>query len=147
MKGINRKLRNSAAASLLLLSTAHSVLAGSVTQPGDTMGVANGAPTPEGFYFVNQANYGSTNSSPRFDLGAEVPLLVWSTPWKILGGSLLLTTGPRTLVGVDIHNVNATNGVFNPFVGGKLTWDLGHGWGVGYLLGAYFDSPNSTEAY
>src|SRR5271169_6448682 len=103
MKGINRKLRNSAAASILLLSTAHSVLAGSVTQPGDTMGVANGAPTPEGFYFVNQANFGSSDTTPRFSLGAEVPLVVWSTPWKILGAPLLLTTGPTTFVAVNIH--------------------------------------------
>ncbi len=148
MKGINRKLRNSAAASLLLLSTTHSVLAGSVTQPGDTMGVPNGASTPEGFYFVNQSNYGSSNTTPRFDLLAEIPLVVWSTPWKILGGELLLSAGPTTWVDVHLHNVAHDYGLFNPFLGSKLQWDLGHGWGIGYLLGAYLerDSPVSYSS-
>ena len=104
------------------------------------MGVANGAPTPEGLYFVNQANWGCSDTTPRTCVfGAEIPLLVWSTPWKILGGSLLLTTGPLTWVDVDVHNVDHASDFFNPFVGGKLSWDLGHGWGFGYLLGAYLD--------
>jgi hypothetical protein len=78
MKGrLIRSLRNSAAANLVLLCTASSVLAGSVTQPGDTMGVANGASTPEGLYFVNQANWGcNNNTTPRTCFGAEIPLLV-----------------------------------------------------------------------
>ena len=141
MKGrLLRSLRNSAAATLVLLCTASSALAGSVTQPGDTMGVANGAPTPEGLYFVNQANWGcNNNTSPRTCFGAEIPLLVWSTPWEILGGSLLLTTGPFTWVDVNVHNVEHVSDFFNAFVGGKLSWDLGHGWGFGYLLGAYLD--------
>ena len=132
-------LRNSAAATLLIFTTPSVVLAGSVTQPGDTMGVANGAPTPTGFYFINQANYGSSNTTPRTSLGAEIPLIVWSTPWKIFGGSLLLTTGPRTWVHLNIHEGYHTSGYFNAFVGGKLSWDLGQGWGLGYLLGAYLD--------
>ena len=77
---------------------------------------------------------------------AEIPLLVWSTPWKILGGTLLLTTGPSTWVDVDIHNVHQASDFFNPFVGGKAVWDLGHGWGFSYLLGAYFD-VDSPVAY
>jgi hypothetical protein len=139
-------LRNLILASMLLLSTAPFALAGSVTQPGDTMGVANGASTPVGFYFVNQANWGCSNTTPRTCLTAEVPLLVWSTPWKILGGQLLLTTGPTTVVHVDIDQVDERTGLFNPFVGGKLTWDLGNGWGFGYMLGTYFDI-NSNVAY
>ena len=31
------------------------------------------------------------------------------------------------------------NGMYNPAVFGQLAWDLGYGWGVSYLLGAYFD--------
>ena len=31
------------------------------------------------------------------------------------------------------------NGMYNPAVFGQLAWDLGYGWGVSYLIGAYFD--------
>ena len=48
--------------------------------------------------------------------------------------------GAVTWVDVNVHNVQHVSDFFNPFVGGKLSWDLGHGWGFGYLLGAYFDS-------
>jgi hypothetical protein len=40
---------------------------------------------------------------------------------------------------VAIHNTHHASGLFNPFVGGELTSDLGHGWGFTYLLGAYID--------
>jgi hypothetical protein len=40
---------------------------------------------------------------------------------------------------VDIHHADSFSGLFNPFVGAELAWDLGHGWGFAYLLGAYFD--------
>ena len=42
-----------AAAGLLVLGSAASALAGSVTQPGETVGVATGAPLPQGFYLVD----------------------------------------------------------------------------------------------
>src|SRR6185369_11984619 len=122
---LNRKLTKWAAAAVLSIGAAAPALGGSVTQPGDTMGVANGAPTPVGFYFVNQGNFGSSSTTPRISLGAEVPLLVWSTPWKILGATLLLTTGPTTYVSADIHDTYYASGLFNPFLGAKLTWDLG----------------------
>src|SRR5262249_20777094 len=32
---------------------------------------------------------------------------------------------------------------YNPAVFGQLAWDLGGGWGVSYLIGAYFDAHES----
>jgi hypothetical protein len=139
-------LRNLISASILLLSTAPSALAGSVTQPGDTMGSASGAPIPPGFYFANQANWGCANTTPRTCVVTEIPLFAWSTPWKILGARLAFATAPTTAVKVDIHDTHHASGLFNPFVGGQLTWDLGHGWGFTYLLGAYID-VNTSVAY
>jgi hypothetical protein len=137
-------LRNLILASILLFSTAVSALAGSVTQPGDTMGSASGAPIPPGFYFANQANGGCADTDPRTCVVTEIPLFAWSTPWKILGARLAFATAPTTVVYVDIHETHDDTGLFNPFVGSTLTWDLGHGWGFTYLLGAYFDVDSSV---
>jgi hypothetical protein len=137
---------NSAAAILLLLSTAPSALAGSVTQPGDTMGSPSGAPIPPGFYFALQTNYGCSNTTPRTCVATEIPLFAWSTPWKILGGRLSFAAAPTTGVQVSIHDTHHASDLFNPFVGAELSWDLGHDWGFSYLLGAYVN-VNSPVAY
>ena len=79
---LNEKLTKWAAAAVLSIGAAAPAFGGSVTQPGDTMGVANGAPTPEGLYFVNQANWGCGDTTPRTCFGAEIPLLVWSLPGR-----------------------------------------------------------------
>src|SRR5208283_5171881 len=100
---LTRKLTNSAAALLLLLSAAPSALAGSVTQPGDTMGSASGAPIPPGLYFANQANWGCAGTTPRTCVATEIPLFAWSTPWTILGARLAFATAPTTVVNVAIH--------------------------------------------
>jgi hypothetical protein len=138
------ELRKLISASILLLSTATSALGGSVTQPGDTMGSASGAPIPPGFYFANQMNGGCADTSPRTCVFTEIPLFAWSTPWKILGARLAFATAPTTVVHVDIRDTHHDTGLFNPFVGSTLTWDLGHGWGFTYLLGAYIELDSSV---
>ena len=50
---MNSKLTKLAAAGVLSLCTAAPALAGSVTQPGETVGLNTGAPLPQGWY-VNQ---------------------------------------------------------------------------------------------
>ena len=65
-----------------LLSTAPSALAGSVTQPGDTMGSASGAPMPPGFYFANQVNWGCSSTTPRPRVVTEIPLSLGRLPGK-----------------------------------------------------------------
>ena len=57
------KFAKLAAASVLSLSTAASALAGSVTQPGETVGLAVGAPLPEGLYFVNTGDWGTEGNT------------------------------------------------------------------------------------
>lgn len=44
-------------------------LAGSVTQPGETIGLAAGAPLPEGVYFVNTLNWGVRNVAIGLKVG------------------------------------------------------------------------------
>ncbi len=60
-----RLLARVAIATLAVCGTSDAVLAGSVTQPGETVGIAAGAPLPEGFYFVDTADWGQRNTSPE----------------------------------------------------------------------------------
>jgi hypothetical protein len=115
-----------------------------VTQPGETVGLAVGAPLPEGLYFVNTGDWGR-RSDVDVSSGLDIPVIAWSTPWTIFGGRVqFLIAGP--VVEVGVHNANYLRGVFNPLVSGQLAWDLGNGWGVSYLLGAYIN-VNSEVAF
>lgn len=129
--------------------------AGSVTQPGETIGLATGAPLPEGVYFVDTADWGCRNTSPDSTcVGVNIPVLAWATPVNFLGARVqLLTAVPTVTVGVD--NADYTYGFYNPFFAGQLAWDLGNGFGFSYLLGFYvgvntgvgFDSTSLNQRF
>jgi len=114
--------------------------AGSVTQPGETVGVAAGAPLPEGLYFVNTADWGCRNTSPNDTcVGVDIPVLAWSTPWTLFGARLqFLVATPVIEAGVFNSTYHAS--IYNPLISGQLAWDLGNGWGFSYLLGAYIET-------
>src|SRR5208282_398599 len=71
----------------LCASTAY---AGSVTQPGETVGIALGAPLPEGVYFVDTGSVGGYRGvdDDKGGLAVNIPVLAWSTPWSFLGGRI-----------------------------------------------------------
>ncbi len=128
---------------VLLLYTAASSLAGSVTEPGETLGLPNGAPAPPGVFLANEANYGCRGTSPqRTCVLVDVPWVAWSTPWTIFGGRLVLV-GSVPAASVSTPNTTSPAGLADPFVSGVVGWDLGHDWGFSYMLGAYIkiDSP------
>lgn len=108
-------------------------------QSGETAGLARGAPLPEGVYFVNTLSFGVRNTNPDARFLVDVPVIAWSTPWKILGGNFQVIgalpnahlSGRGT--GIDEY------GLYNPFLGGALAFDLGGGFGVSYLSGVYFN--------
>lgn len=132
------KLTKLAVGVLSLCATTSAALAGSVTQPGETVGVAAGAPLPPGFYFVNTADWGCRSTKPEQTcVGVDIPVLAWSTPWTLFGARLqfLLAT---PVVEVGVHHTTYLEGIYNPFFAGQLAWDLGNGWGFSYALGAYF---------
>jgi hypothetical protein len=130
-----------AAAGALTLSATAGAMAGSVTQPGENAGLATGAPLPQGIYFVDTFDWGTrSTSSGTSASGLSIPILLWSTPWKFLGGrvELALATpwveaGTEGAKGVGSYNES----LYNPYIGGFLAWDLGHGFGFSYGLGAY----------
>jgi hypothetical protein len=126
-----------AAASLLSLCASTSVaVAGSVTQPGETVGAAAGAPPPPGFYFIDTFDWGRRNGVD-VELAVNIPVLAWSTPWTILGGRVVFLAAVPSLWA---HSPGATNSdIYNPLLAGQLAWDLGNGFNFSYMLGAYFD--------
>ncbi len=142
-----------AACLLSLMAGATPALAGSVTQPGETVGIATGAPLPEGLYFVNTTDWGNRDGVDT-SLGVDIPVLAWSTPWMVLGARVqfLLAT---PVVELGVHHTDYLRGVYNPFLAGQLAWDLGNGFGFSYALGAYigvhsdvaFDSSSLNQRF
>ncbi|MFS8035511.1 transporter [Xanthobacter sp. AM11] len=142
-------------AGLVAVGTLNTVAhAGSVTQPGETVGLAVGAPLPEGFYFVNTADWGCRNTDPDTCLGVSIPVLAWSTPWHLAGARLqFLAAAPVAEVGIT--DTTYLYGFYNPFFAAQLAWDLGGGLGFSYLIGAYagvdtdvgFDSSSLNQRF
>ena len=131
-----------AVAGVLALAMTGPAHAGSVTQPGETVGIAAGAPLPQGVYFVNTFDFGHRDDVDVFS-AVDIPVVAWSTPWQFLGARVqFLVATPAIAVGVP-HN-DFTVGMFNPLISGQLAWDLGNGWGVSYLLGAYIGVDTSV---
>jgi hypothetical protein len=139
------KLTALAAAAVLSLGSFAPAHAGSVTQPGETLGAAAGAPLPPGVYFTNTLDYGCRTTSPEDTCAlVTIPVLIWSTPWKIVGGRLqFLAFAPALEVGVD-HTLYRS-GFYNPGALVQLAWDLGGGWGVSYAVGAYFENDTDVS--
>jgi Putative MetA-pathway of phenol degradation len=131
--------KGAATAGVLLMWTGiPAAYAGSVTQPGETVGIAVGAPLPEGLYFTNTADWGCRNTTPTSCLGITIPIVSWSTPWTLLGARVqFFTVTPVIETGVSHTSYQAS--FFNPALFGQLAWDLGNGFGFSYALGAYFD--------
>src|SRR5262249_39844970 len=79
---MNRKRTKLATAAFLSLCTAAPALAGSVTQPGETVGLNAGAPLPPGWYAINTVDWGCRNTTPTHTCtGLTIPVVAWSTPW------------------------------------------------------------------
>jgi hypothetical protein len=62
---MNSKLTKLATAGFLSLCAAAPALAGSVTQPGETVGLNTGAPLPPGWYAINTVDWGCRNTNPQ----------------------------------------------------------------------------------
>lgn len=147
--------RMAAAGALSLVALSTGAYAGSVTQPGETVGLAVGAPLPEGVYFVNTADWGCRNTSPDTTcVGVDIPVLAWATPVYWFNGRLQLLAA-MPLVEVGVENGDYTSGFYNPFLAAQLAWDLGGGWGASYLAGFYlgvntgvaFDSSSFNQRF
>ncbi len=146
---LKSKLLGAAAILALTSGAALAGPAGQVTPPGERAGLDLASPLPEGVYFIdipmtgNWRNLGGGNSS--FD--ANVPIIAWATPWTILGGRIqLIAAAPEAAVSsAHFAGVGAyARGIYNPFVAGQIAFNLGNGFSVSYLAGAYIGVTGSA---
>ncbi|MGA0530533.1 transporter [Hansschlegelia sp. KR7-227] len=136
---LHKALKIAAVGALALGASVTGALAGSVTQPGERVGLAAGAPLPEGVYFVNTLDWG-VRKQPGHDVsvGVDIPVIAWSTPWQIAGARVqVLVATP--LIHASVENGPNNYGFYNPFAALQLAWDLGGGLGFSYYAGAYFN--------
>ncbi len=144
----------------------------SVTQPGETVGIALGAPLPEGVYFVSTGSMGGYRGDDDHlaALGVNIPVIAWSTPWTFLDGRIeayaavpeisagvpsnyaggALTT-PYPGVGVAGRDFIA---MYNPALLIGEAWDLGkvlspalEGWGFSNFVGGYAPVDNELRIF
>jgi hypothetical protein len=135
-----------AAAAFGAIAFSSAAFAGSVTQPGETVGFDAATPLPEGVYFESTQSIGTrdvsaANGGGYTESGVGIPLLAWSTPWQILGGRLVfLYAQPELYSGYHSHTAGLStfnSGLYNPFLAATLQWNLGNGFSAAYLAGAY----------
>ncbi|MGU3539618.1 transporter [Methylobacterium sp. A54F] len=124
-------------------------LAQSTTVPGEQVGLATGAPLPEGIYALNTFTYRRTDQPFSADTAVNIPVLVWSTPLVPLGGRIELLVAPPTVfaftrnrAGVPNRDVSINVGTF---VGGIWAFDLGGNFGASLLGGAYLNDLNGDR--
>lgn len=121
----------------------------STTVPGEQVGLATGAPLPEGIYALNTFVYQNRDRPSAVDAGVNVPVLVWSTPLVPLGGRIELLVAPPTVFvfGKDRGPSGIRDLSFNvgTFVGGIWAFDLGNNFGVSLLGGAYLNDLNGDR--
>lgn len=144
-------LKNWLAAGAVALSvgmTATASFAQTTTIPGEQVGLATGAPLPEGIYALNTFVYQSRDQG-GVDVGINIPVLVWSTPLVPLGGRIELLVAPPTVftfgknggpTGLRDTSINV-----GTFVGGIWAFDLGGNFGVSLLGGVYLNELNGDR--
>ncbi|WP_018043124.1 hypothetical protein [Methylobacterium sp. 88A] len=118
------------------------------TVPGEQVGLATGAPLPEGIYALNTFVYQSRDKSD-LDVGVNIPVLVWSTPLVPLGGRIELLVAPPTVFAfgnrggpAGLRDLSINVGTF---VGGIWAFDLGNNFGVSLLGGVYLNELNGDR--
>jgi hypothetical protein len=68
----SRLMRVATAGVLSMCMSISTALAGSVTQPGETVGIPTGAPLPQGLYFTDTVDWGCRTTSPTTCLGITI---------------------------------------------------------------------------
>jgi hypothetical protein len=119
------------------------------TIPGEQVGLAVGAPLPEGIYAINTFTFRRQDNQFSADTAVNIPVLVWSTPLVPLGGRIELLVAPPTVfaftrnpAGVRNKDISINVGTF---VGGIWAFDLGNNFGVSLLGGAYLNDLNGDR--
>ena len=145
-------MKNWLAAGALALGmgmTATGAFAQTTTVPGEQVGLATGAPLPEGIYALNTFTYRRTDPANSPDTAVNIPVLVWATPFVPFGGRVELLVAPPTVfaftrnpAGVANRDISINVGTF---VGGIWAFDLGNNFGISLLGGVYLNDLNGDR--
>lgn len=141
-KFVGASLAALGAMSLCAFSSA--AVAGSISQPGEIVGYS-WAPLPQGLYFADTGSYGNTRSfgDYRGELGVNIPVVVWSTPWDFLGGHIeAYVAAPSVALGLPGPAGSGGDGfyasaIYNPALLVGEAWNLGNGLSVSDFVGGY----------
>ena len=132
-----------------LAASTTAALATSTLPAGVTTGIALGAPLPEGVYDITIGSYGTrgTGGGTGVNLAYAIPVwLIWSTPWQIAGGRIVLdtATGVGDLWGVAApFGSDGTDSWLNTLVEAQIKWNFGNGWNGGFQAGAWLPSTQA----
>jgi hypothetical protein len=128
--------------------------------PGDSVGSPAGALPPPGYYFVDQnvlinggpVNGGSGSFKAPVNVSSylNIPTLLWSTGWSILGSDqyVMALTQPflspqsLTVAGTSYTSTGAFNTIFSPI---NLNWKLPNSLFAKVGLAIYADDGYITE--
>jgi hypothetical protein len=133
---LRRGLLSAVFAAASLCAVHQAAQAGPVTEAGELVGLAMGAPLPEGVYFVDTASMVSLGNNYNTTLFVNIPVLAWSTPWMLAGGRVEgYIAVPELWQGVK--NGGSTAGLYNPALLVGEAWDLGNGFGFSNFVGGY----------
>ncbi|CAO4183348.1 Transporter [Methylorubrum aminovorans] len=111
--------------------------------PGENVGLATGAPLPEGIYAINTFIYRSQDTAAA-DTAINIPILVWATPFVPFGGRIEFVVAPPTVFTFSrVAGGRDTSINVGTFVGGLWAFDLGGNVGVSFLFGSYLNELNA----
>lgn len=117
--------------------------AGSVLQPGITIGTSPGAPKDEGLYFNNTGDYGQRTAT-QSGLGVDLPVIAYASPLTVYGTRLQFVfsqpLAATTNTNSDRFFANST------LLAAQLARSIGSGLGISYLAGIRAPEP-SAPAY
>jgi hypothetical protein len=139
------KLSTKIAASIFAIATTFGGLAqaGSELFPGISTGIPLGAPLPQGVWGVGIVTTGTRDVGVDVNVNAAAPWIIWSTPWTLAGGRVLLDT-VTPYVNVDVAGTNVAKGWANTFLDAQVKWDLGKGLFGGVQAGVYLPTTSET---
>jgi hypothetical protein len=131
MTKLRTALKSAALGVFALGAMSGGAYAGSASQPGASIGGAPGAPAPEGLYFIDNLNFGNDRVNTHDLFAVEIPVIAWSTGYKVLGGNLSFAA---TVPSIYIDNTNGTGVPGNTIkelvftqIGASIAWNLGSG--------------------
>lgn len=137
MKGHARALV--AAAMLACLAT--SSRAGSVLQPGITVGTSPGSPKSEGLYLSNTSDYGERTRAPG-GLFVDLPVLTYASPITFYETRLQFVFSQPLAepTGTSNDHFFANSTLFSA----QLARSIGDGLGISYLAGIRVPEPDGS---